>query len=122
MKTTYKAALLSLFVCPGAGHIYLKRYGRGLELLLMAICGLGFLVWSVTASALQHLETSMAKMQGGTPGLQEISEIVGSKSVPANPYSHAVLFFIACVWVFAIIDAYRIAKQRDIQHNKSSTS
>jgi hypothetical protein len=120
MKASYKAALLSAFVFPGFGHLYLKRYSRALVVLFPVIAGLGYTIWSVTDSALNRLDDVMVKMQGGTANLQELSEIVGSKTLTAGPYNDAVFYVIICIWIFAVIDAYRIGKQRECKDEETS--
>jgi hypothetical protein len=111
MKVSYKAALISAFVFPGAGQIYLKRYWRGLVIMLFAFTGLGYMIWSATVSALNGIDDIMVKMRGGTTNLKELSAIVGSKTLTADPYYDVVFYVIVCLWIFAIIDAYRIGKQ-----------
>jgi len=116
MKGSYKAALLSAFVFPGAGQFYLKRYWVGLVIMFLAFSGLGYMIWSATVFALNRLDDVMVKMQGGTMNLQELSDIVGSKMLTADPYYNAIFYIIVCLWIFSIIDAYRIGRQRDIQN------
>jgi TM2 domain-containing membrane protein YozV len=115
MKVSYKAALLSTFVFPGVGQLYLKRYWRGLVIMLLSCTGLGYLIWSATVSALNRLDDVMVKVQGGTTNLQELSDIVGSKMLTTDPYRDVVFYVMVCFWIFAIIDAYRIGKQREFQ-------
>jgi TM2 domain-containing membrane protein YozV len=120
MKVSYKAGLLSTFVFPGAGQLYLKRYRRGLAIMFFFFTGLGYMIWSATVSALNRLDDAMVKVQGGTTNLQELSDIVGSKMLTTDPYRDAVFYVIVCFWIFAIIDAYRIGKQREFQDEETS--
>jgi TM2 domain-containing membrane protein YozV len=120
MKVSYKAALLSTFVFPGVGQLYLKRYWRGLVIMFFVFAGLGYMIWSATVSALNRLDDVMVKVPGGTTNLQELSDIVGSKMITTDPYHDAVFYVIVCLWIFAIIDAYRIGKQREFQDEKTS--
>src|SRR4030043_2013514 len=92
MKVSYKAALLSAFVFPGVGHLYLKRYWRGLVILFFVIPGLGYMIWSATVSALNRLDDAMVKVQGGTTSLQELLDIVGSKMLTTDPYHDAAFY------------------------------
>ena len=62
----------------------------------------------------------MVKMQGGTTNLQELSDIVGSKMLTTDPYHDAVFYVIVCIWIFAIIDAYRIGRQKEFQDKETS--
>ena len=120
MKVSYKAALLSTFVFPGVGHLYLKRYWRGLVILFFVITGLGYMIRSATVSALNRLDDAMVKMKGGATSLKELSDIVGSKMSTTDPYLDAVFYVIVCFWIFAVIDAYRIGKQREFQDKGTS--
>jgi len=88
--------------------------------MLFAFTGLGYMIWSATVSALNGIDDIMVKMQGGTANLKELSDIVGSKKLTADPYYDVVFYVIICLWIFAIIDAYRIAKQREIQTEDTS--
>jgi TM2 domain-containing membrane protein YozV len=120
MRVSYKAALLSTFVFPGVGQLYLKRYRRGLFVMVFVFTGLGYMIWSATVSAIKGLDDAMVKVQGGTTNLQELSDIVGSKMLTTNSYHEAVFYVIVCFWIFAIIDAYRIGKQREFQDEETS--
>lgn len=120
MKVSYKAALLSAFVFPGVGQLYLKKYWRGLVIMFLSCTGLGYIIWSATVSAINHLDDVMVKMQSDTTNLQELSDIVGSKTLTTDPYHDAVFYFIVCFWIFAVIDAYRIGRQREFQDEETS--
>ena len=88
--------------------------------MFFVLTGLGYMIWSATITALNRLDDAMVKMQGGTTNLQELSDIVGSKMLTTDPYQDAVFYVIFCVWIFAIIDAYRIGKQREFQDEETS--
>jgi len=115
MKVSYKAALLSALVFPGVGHLYLKRRLRGLVILFFVVTGLGYLIWSATAAVLDRLDDVMARAPGGATNLKALSEIVGSTISATDPYLDAVFYIIVCLWIFSVIDAYRIGKQREFQ-------
>ena len=120
MKVSHKAALLSAFVFPGVGQLYLKKYWRGLVIMFLSCTGLGYMIWSATVSALNRLDDVIVKMKGDTVNLQELSGIVGSKTLTTDPYHVAVFYFIVCLWIFAIVDAYRIGRQREFQDQGTS--
>ena len=64
--------------------------------MFLSCTGLGYLIWSATVSALNHLDDVMVKVQGGTTNLQELSDIVGSKML--NTYSyHNAAFLRYCL-------------------------
>jgi len=118
MKISYKAALLSAFVFPGVGQLYLKKYWRGLALVLFVFAGLVYIIRVAAASALSVLDDAVVKLQKGATDLHEISGVVGSKMSFTDPYYDAVLYFVICLWIFAIIDAYIIGKQKDHQNGR----
>ncbi len=114
MKISYKAALLSAFVFPGVGQLYLKKYGRGLSILLIVFAGLSYIIWMAAASALSVLDDAVVRLQNGTTDLQEISGAVASKISATDTYHDPILYFIVCLWIFSIIDAYIIGKQKEL--------
>jgi TM2 domain-containing membrane protein YozV len=115
MKVSYKAALLSALLFPGIGHLYVKRYWRGLVILFFGIAGLGYLIWSAAVSMINRLDDAMVKVQGSAANLKELSAIIGTEMPAADPYMDTVFYVIVCLWIFAVIDAYRIGKQREFQ-------
>lgn len=119
MKISYKAALLSAFVFPGVGQLYLKQYWRGLAILLIVFTGLGYIIRVSAIAALSVLDDAVVELKHGTTNLHEISGIVGSKTSGTNPYYDVVLYLIICFWIFAIIDAYIIGKQKDHQDEET---
>jgi TM2 domain-containing membrane protein YozV len=120
MKISHKAALLSAFVFPGVGQFYLKRHWRGFFIMLFVFTGLGYMIRSATATALSVLDDAVVKLQSGADSLQELSNIANSKTLTTDPYYEAVFYLIVCFWIFAVIDAYRIGKKKEIQDKETS--
>lgn len=112
MKASAKAALLSAFVFPGLGYFYLKSFRRGLASLLVVLGGMAYLVWSITTYTLERLDSVLAKLQGPAPSLAEISRIVETQQL-TPPYYFTVFYTLVFVWIFAIIDCFRIGLQRE---------
>jgi len=112
MKKSTKAVLLSAFVFPGAGHLYLKIYILGIALIGASLVGVYYLITTSVESALEIAE----KLQSGELQLDEvtITELVskqtaGTKSQLVNI---ATLAIIIC-WVIGIIDSYSVGRVRD---------
>ena len=120
MKVPYKAALLSAFVFPGAGQFYLKKYWRALIIMVPAAIGLCYIIWSETLAALSILDGAIVKWDTGAANLQELSNVAGSKMLTTDPYHGAVFYLIVCFWIFSIIDAYIIGKEKEAQNGKTS--
>lgn len=113
MKKSYKAALLSAFVFPGVGQLYLKTYWRGLAIILCITAGLCYIISSAVSSAMTIIDDAVNKLQGGAANVQDISHLAGSAIVNTDPYYNALIYITACIWIFAVIDAYLIGKKRD---------
>ena len=88
--------------------------------MLFVFTGLGYMIGSATLAALRVLDDAVVKLQSGTDSLQELSNIAGSKILTTDSYHDAVFYLIICFWIFAIIDAYIIGKERESQNEDTS--
>jgi len=109
MKTAIKAALLSGLVFPGLGQIYLKRYKRGLTMMILVVLGLGIIIRTVIVSALESLKA--IESGGGIADMQTISNLARIDSAHSGINLNLILLFVLCCWLFSVVDAYRIAKR-----------
>lgn len=112
MKKSTKAALLSAFVLPGAGHIYLKKYLPGVALIGASLVAGYYLITKSVEVALQIA----GKIQSGEVQLDAtaITELV-SKQITGTEtqlINIATPTIIIC-WVIGIIDSYRVGRMRD---------
>lgn len=103
MKTEVKAALLSGFVFPGLGQIYLKRYLRGLFFITLVLLGLMIVVGIATVGALESLRA--VQIEGGTVDMNKISNLATTYSTQKGIYLRVIFLFIACCWIYSVIDA-----------------
>ncbi len=108
MNAAVKAALLSGFVFPGAGQMHLKRYGRGLIMMMLVLLGLIIIVVKAVGSALEGLKTLQV---GGSPDMNAISNIATTSSKNILTDYWPISLLIVCCWIFSVIDAYRIGKR-----------
>jgi TM2 domain-containing membrane protein YozV len=111
MKRSTKAALLSGLVFPGVGHLYLKKYVRGVVLVLAALVAFSI----ITSTVMQRAQAVVDQINSGQIPLDtaSIAELVaktgtGADSVAGNI---AVMVLGAC-WLIGIIDAYRLGVGR----------
>jgi TM2 domain-containing membrane protein YozV len=111
MKKSIKAALLSALVFPGLGQMYLKRYVRGLIPMVLVLTGLGVLIAQATAGALQVLDK--IQLQGGTVDMNAVTNLATASSSHGDSYSSLISLGIAGCWIFSVIDAYRLGKEKD---------
>ena len=82
--------------------------------MFLSCTGLGYMIWSAAKSAINRLDDVMVTMQGDTTNLHELSDIAGSKLINTDPYNNFVFYVTACIWIFAVIDAYRAGKQKEL--------
>ena len=114
MKNSMKGALLSGLVFPGLGQIALKHYRRGFALML-TVMGCVF-VMIVTAVQQAYLILDSIEAEGGVPDSDMISQAAAhAAAASGGPIITAVTMLIVVCWIVAIIDAYRIGKQKDLE-------
>jgi len=106
-----KAALLSCFVLPGAGHLYLKRYKFGLLLSVSAVAAVYFITTSAIQAALEVSEI----IQGGGVGLDAgaIAELVSQQSRGGEESSSTTMTTLTIIWLIGIFDSYRVGRMLD---------
>jgi TM2 domain-containing membrane protein YozV len=110
MKTAVKAALLSGFVFPGVGQIYLKRYLRGLIILIPVLLGLIIIVGIATVDIMESLK----QIEAGATDANTMLTLAASHSARNDIVSKAISLFIACCWLFSMIDAYSIGRRKSM--------
>ena len=112
MKKSMKAALLSAFVFPGVGHIYLKRYIPGVVLVGASLAGIYYL----TSNAIERSLQIVGKIQSGDVPLDvtAITELVSKQSTgtEAQLLDIATTVIFIC-WIIGIIDSYRVGRGQD---------
>ncbi len=109
------AILLSVLVFPGAGHLYLKRYARGIVLIALSLVCRGFLANQMPQQASSVLAQLMS--EGDVVDAGRLADLVAQ--TPSGSGSFAVTTasrVLAGCWVIAIVDACRIA--RSLQDRK----
>lgn len=124
MNLATKAALYNALLFPGWGHIYLKKYKGGIVFIVTILAGTLSLCWSIAQVALTILRAKPFKKGAvdintvfnlSTETIKAITERGGATS----NYILLILSFIIFLWLFSIIDAYRIGKKQ-MQINSTS--
>jgi hypothetical protein len=106
LKKSVKAALLSILVFPGMGHLYLKKYILALSLSIGAATATYFIVSSAVQTALEVLE----KIQGGNIPLEvsTITELVSQQSRIGEYSTDIPMIALFTFWVIGILDSFRV--------------
>ncbi len=112
MKKSTKAALLSAFVFPGAGHIFLKKYIPGVALVGASLGGIYYLTSKTVEKGLRIAEI----IQSGDVQLDvaAITELVSKQptSTEAQLINIATVILIIS-WLIGIVDSYRVGRLQD---------
>ncbi len=107
MNKSTKAALLSAFVFPGVGHIYLKKYMAGVLLAGISFTAIYYMISNAVEMAFEISE----KIQSGDVqlDLETITALVSQQSSGADVQllNIATTAFIIC-WLIGIIDSFRL--------------
>jgi hypothetical protein len=112
MKNSLKGALLSGLIFPGLGQIALKRYPRGIVLMLLVTAALVVMIVEAVQQAYAVLESIEAG--GGTPDAEAIRQAAEQAAAASDSVLIPVMgLLIVVCWVVGIIDAYRIGRQKD---------
>lgn len=117
MNKAIKAALLSALVFPGSGQIYLKRYSRGLLMMMLIVLGLAIIIVKATIGLLDSLKVMQAK--GTAFDIDAISRLAETSSSNMFADNAAVLMLLIACWVFSVVDAYILGK-RSLPHPKTN--
>ncbi len=114
MKHSLRGALLSGAVFPGLGQIVLKRYVRGITLMLAVSASLFVIVGMALKEALAILET--IQMQTGAIDSVTLSRVAAQASTRSDSgVFKFFLFLMVFCWLAGIADAYRIGKKKDLE-------
>ena len=109
MSRSATAVVLSALVLPGAGHLYLKHYRRGIAFIVVSLACLWILVDRVMQQASAVLEQLEAAGGAVDPGQLTDWAAQASSASGGTPATVASLVLAAC-WLVGIVDAYRLGK------------
>ncbi|MGD0275219.1 MAG: DUF6677 family protein [Syntrophales bacterium] len=117
MKRYIKAALYSGLVFPGTGHIYLKRYIKGLVIILIAMTALVFIITVAVNGALKVVENMQIL---NNPDAGNVSNLVSASMGKTSVYYDMSEWILIVCWLYAIIDAYQIGKRDSISEKQGT--
>jgi len=115
MKTATKAALFSAIVFPGAGYFVVQRRVQGAIAFLITLTGLSIMM----VEAYQKAQIIAEKIVAGIIPLdiQVIREQIVLTSGNLSPEIATYLSLsIGAVWLFDIIDSYRIGRAQHVKN------
>ncbi len=119
MNNSLKGAFWSGLVFPGLGQVVLKHYKRGAVIMLMVLISMSVVVVKAVHSALAILEN--IELESGAISMSTISNAATQASTTSGSLTiNLVLLFTILCWVFGVVDAYRIGKEKDIEEGSMS--
>ena len=113
MKNETKAILLSAFVFPGLGHLFIKKYYYGALLVSLALLALSFLIYVSVQRAYALIEQILADDSGldlANFDLAALLEMVKMQSgVAQADLTTYVTMALLLIWALSVADLVRIA-------------
>ena len=116
MKKPVKAALLSTFLFPGAGHFFLKKYALCVVFSCTFSVPLYFIISDIMTKAEQVLDQIK---KGDIPlDITAISESLSSSTVGLDTQElNIIMYALIIIWFIGIIDSYRLGRTKDNKRN-----
>jgi TM2 domain-containing membrane protein YozV len=110
MNLATKAALFNALLFPGWGQIYLKKYKKGISIIIATIAGVLSIIWSVIQTTINILK--IAPLKKGTITFSAVVNLTIDSIKALNLfYLFLILFFMILLWIFSMIDAYISGKK-----------
>ena|SRR5262249_34097224 len=111
MSYAIKAALLSGLVFPGLGHLYLRRFLRG----LLLAAGAAALSWFLVSVAVNSAMDIAGKIESGDvpPNAEDISALVSKASQANERATDIATAILIALWIIGIVDSYREGRAKD---------
>jgi TM2 domain-containing membrane protein YozV len=121
MKYSTRTLLLSAFLFPGAGHLYVKKYLTGSILISVTLWAIYYLLASSLAIALRVSDM----IQRGEVGadLASISLALSQQASTANSrlVDIATIALAGC-YLIGVIDGYRVGRARDNRSDQNASA
>lgn len=115
MRKSITALLLSAFVFPGAGHLFLRSYARGIILLAISVVALvDFMrrAWHEAEIIREQLIDEINNSGAIDFELLVRHAMNAVDHIDRQPFTIATLILLAC-WLVGILDSYRLGKKME---------
>lgn len=120
MTPAIKAALISAFVFPGGGHLYLKQTLRGAILAAVACACLLFLMTLVYDTA----QTIVAGILDGSiaPSTEAIAAAMDASQADLETKGGNISWLLLATWALGILDGYRLGRRMPPENTDKAAS
>ena len=114
MNNALKGAFWSGLIFPGLGQVVLKHYKRGAVIMLVVLISMSVVVVKAVHSALAILEG--IELESAAISMSTISNAANQAPTTSGSLTiNLVLLLTILCWIFGVVDAYRIGKEKDIE-------
>jgi hypothetical protein len=110
MNRATKGALFNALLFPGWGQVYLKKYKKGISIIVAISAGIISILWSVAQATINILK--IAPFKKGTVTFITVVQLAIDAVKSLNLfYLYLMLSSMILLWIFSIIDAYMSGKK-----------
>jgi hypothetical protein len=114
MNLATKAALYNALLFPGWGQIYLKKYKKGISIIIATIAGVLSIIWFVIQTTINIIK--IAPLKKGTVNFSAVVNLAIDSIKALNLfYLYLILSFMILLWIFSIIYAYTSGKKEVVK-------
>jgi len=103
-----QALLWSAALFPGAGHLHLKHFKRGIAVIGVTLLVLSVLIFQFVRLAMQVIESTLA--DAITLDVPRLAAAI-LQACAADQVLMASLWALGLCWLFGMLDAYRLGKK-----------
>jgi hypothetical protein len=108
MTKLTKALLLSAFVYPGAGQLFLKHYKTGIGFVIITSIGLYFIIDNILKIAYQLADD--ITMGGAIP---DSADLLNTFSQSDSAQLNNVAIIISITWLISLLHTYFVGRETD---------
>jgi TM2 domain-containing membrane protein YozV len=110
MNIAMKASLFNALLFPGWGEIYLKKYKRGILIIIATAAGILSVLWSIIQTTIKILR--FAPFKKGTVTVSAVFQLaIDSIKAMDLSYLLLIIFSMIFLWIISIVDAYLLGKE-----------
>jgi len=116
MNKPIKAAMLSLFIYPGAGQVFLKRYKTATVFIVLFSIPFCWLLWDMIEQTNQLMKTVI---ENNLP--LNVATLTDMFKTLTSAHTQAVSnkgTFMVIIWLLSSVDAYRAVHYQNIKRNE----
>ena len=116
MKKSLQAVLFSAFVCPGGGHLYLKKHIRAALLILVSVACVGVLL-SVAMEKAQQISDKILSGEIPLDVARITEEITSHVATGGTQWADIATYLLLVCWLIGIVDSFRVDRLKDKADN-----